>query len=106
MSKSQQKRVNTIGKKNTCKSNPYKADPIKIYKVGVYFPERDPIDFVIKANDFKYEGNTVYFFTITETGLKEFVASFTYVAYVILTEEKLVIASAFYDLPKEFGNLV
>jgi hypothetical protein len=55
---------------------------IKTFEVGVYFPERNPAVFVVKANliDLQKDGTCSFYIC------DEFVASFTHVAWVIVND--------------------
>ena len=84
-------------------SNQWKEPPLKIYGVGIYFPERDPLDFEVIAHEFDIIKENVYFYARGEFGIREFVASFTHVAYIVVkdkpTEAKKI------PLPKDFGKI-
>ena len=82
------------------------SPPIKTYNVGVYFPDRDLLKFVVTCHDFSInpEDNTASFFNMSDVGSKEFVGIFTHVAYILLgdtdSSEKEEIC-----VPKGFGNI-
>jgi len=91
---------------------PLPPRPINTFKVGVYFPDRDLLNFEVKSHEFSLspKGDGAFFYNVLEGGFKEFVGRFTHVAYILITETKQegreckghVSAD---DLPKDFGKL-
>lgn len=83
--------------------NEMKEPPLKIYGVGIYFPERDPLDFEVTAHEFDIIKENVYFYARGEFGIREFVASFTHVAYIVVKDKPMEKTKV--DLPKDFGKI-
>lgn len=65
----------------------FKEPPLRSYKLAVFLPEKDPQTFIIQATDFEYKKHDeVHFYKIGPLGMKEFVASFRYVVYIVLED--------------------
>jgi len=75
------------GRKSGCKATRMAPRKIITFNVGVYFPDRDVLNFFVKCHGFHYKGKEAFFYLFGEMGMKEFVASFTHVAYVILQDD-------------------
>lgn len=99
-------------RKGSASCSPMPARKIKVFNVGVYFPDRDLVKFEITSHEFltNPKGDCATFFNIGELGMKEFVARLSHVAYVIVKEIKgegwvyknPVGAD---ELPKDFGKV-
>lgn len=98
----------SIERKVKCKpkSNPLKCPVKNIYRVGVYFPGEDVMNFLVTAHDFYYlqDGTGAQFYNIGASAIKEFVGSFKNVVYILIAsdmpkEEKPI-------LPVDFGKIV
>ena len=57
--------------------------PFHTYNVGVYFPERDPLTFFVKACEFSWKGGNLYFYD----DQKNLLGVFSHVAWLFLSEE-------------------
>lgn len=98
----------SIEKKTKCKpkSIPLKSHVKNVYRVGVYFPGEDVMNFYVTAHDFYFlqDGTGAQFYNVGEMGIKDFVGSFKNVVYILIAsdmpkEEKPI-------LPLDFGKIV
>lgn len=106
MSKSPGKTQTRKTRRKTVRAHIFQAKPVLTYKVGVYFPERDVMDFVIKANDFELKNGVAHFYLINGKGSKEFIARFTYVAYVFVQEPTEIQLRTQVVLPENWGKVI
>jgi hypothetical protein len=82
-----------------------KQKALIVYGIGVYFPDRELLTFEILAHEFEICKEVVYFYKIDELGMRDFVASLTHVAYIIV-KDKPTSMPLNVELPKDFGKIV
>lgn len=77
-------------RRGSASCSPMKPLPLHTYKVGVYFPDRDVLNFIVKCHDFKLStcASIASFYLVGELGIKELTARFTHVAYILLQAEE------------------
>jgi len=92
-------------KTSKIRMNKMQSPKLNIYNIGVYFPDRDLLMFEVTAHGFNIDKGTAYFYFTTEDGAREFVGSFTHIAYILI-KEIYGIREEPKELPANFGQLL